>query len=133
MRALTGFCAALAVLLGGASASAAPPKVHSACKVLSKSAVGDAMKATLVSRKGGGFYVYNAGPPYPSGRLSSCQWRGDDAAHAGVLTLVVDGVHYTRRKRVGTIRNAAALTIGAKSDGGDWYRGLIDEASIVLG
>lgn len=49
------------------------------------------------------------------------------------VSLVVDGVTYTRRRRVGAIRNAAALTIGAKASGGDWYRGLMDEVNVVIG
>jgi hypothetical protein len=80
-------------------------------------------------RGSSGTVTINAGPV-----LADNRWhRISCVKRRSAVSLVVDGVHYTRRKPVGTIRNAAALTIGAKSDGGDWYRGVMDEASVVLG
>jgi hypothetical protein len=49
---------------------------------------------------------------------------------ASTITLSVDGVNYAKSVSVGSIGNNAVLTIGAKSGGGDWYNGLMDEVSI---
>lgn len=49
---------------------------------------------------------------------------------ASTITLSVDGVNHSKSASVGSIGNSAALTIGAKSGGGDWYNGLMDEVSL---
>ena len=48
------------------------------------------------------------------------------------LTLTVDSLA-PRRKAIalGTISNTAPLVLGAKAEGGDWYRGFMDEARVV--
>jgi len=48
--------------------------------------------------------------------------------NASSLTLQVDGVRYAKPATIGSITNTSPLTIGAKSNG-DWYGGLMDEAS----
>lgn len=48
------------------------------------------------------------------------------------VKLTVDGTTFTKTATVGKISNAASLTIGAKSGGGDWYSGDMDEVSIEV-
>lgn len=48
------------------------------------------------------------------------------------LAVVVDGKEYERDVHIGAIENDAPLTIGAKSGGGDWYRGLMDDARFAM-
>ncbi len=54
---------------------------------------------------------------------------------ASSLSLVVDGVSYTSNVTIGAINNTSRVAIGAKygGGGGDWYKGIMDEVSIVLG
>ena len=51
------------------------------------------------------------------------------------LSLVVDGVSYTSNVTIGAINNTSRVAVGAKygGGGGDWYKGIMDEVSIVLG
>jgi concanavalin A-like lectin/glucanase superfamily protein len=51
------------------------------------------------------------------------------------LSLVVDGVSFTSNVTIGAISNTSRLAVGAKygGGGGDWYKGIMDEVSIVLG
>jgi hypothetical protein len=49
------------------------------------------------------------------------------------VSLVVDSATFTKNTTVGSISNSARLTVGAKSTGGDWYKGVMDEVSISLG
>jgi hypothetical protein len=51
------------------------------------------------------------------------------------LTLMIDGVSYTSNGTIGSISNSSRLAVGAKygGGGGDWYKGVMDEVSIVLG
>ena len=49
------------------------------------------------------------------------------------VSLVVDNATFTKNTTVGSISNSARLTVGAKSTGGDWYKGVMDEVSISLG
>ena len=49
------------------------------------------------------------------------------------VSLVVDSATFTKNTTVGSISNTARLTVGAKSTGGDWYKGVMDEVSIALG
>ncbi len=46
------------------------------------------------------------------------------------VQLTVDGQTFTNQVVVGLISNTQPLTIGAKSGGGDWYSGDMDEVSI---
>jgi hypothetical protein len=50
------------------------------------------------------------------------------------LNMYVDGVlTATKPNTIGSIANAAALTIGAKDIGGDWFRGDMDDATVAIG
>ncbi len=48
---------------------------------------------------------------------------------SSALRLIVDGATFSKTVTLGSISNSARLTIGAKSTGGDWYNGLMDEVS----
>jgi hypothetical protein len=52
------------------------------------------------------------------------------AKTATTIRLGVDGANFTKSAAVGSINNSAVLTVGAKSGGGDWYNGLMDEVSV---
>ena len=47
----------------------------------------------------------------------------------------MDGVSYTSNVTIGAINNTSRVAVGAKygGGGGDWYKGIMDEVSIVLG
>jgi hypothetical protein len=48
------------------------------------------------------------------------------------VSLVVDGVTViTKNIAIGAITNNSKFTMGAKSTGGDWYNGLLDEVSVL--
>jgi hypothetical protein len=48
------------------------------------------------------------------------------------VQLTVDGTSYTNAGHLGSISNSASLTIGAKTGGGDWYSGDMDEVSVDI-
>jgi hypothetical protein len=48
------------------------------------------------------------------------------------VQLTVDGTTYTQAALLGSISNSAPLTIGAKTGGGDWYSGDMDEVSVDI-
>jgi hypothetical protein len=48
------------------------------------------------------------------------------------VQLSVDGTTYTQAALLGSISNSAPLTIGAKTGGGDWYSGEMDEVSVDI-
>ena len=48
------------------------------------------------------------------------------------VQLTVDGTTYTQAALLGSISNSAPLTIGAKTGGGDWYSGEMDEVSVDI-
>jgi hypothetical protein len=50
---------------------------------------------------------------------------------ANAIRLTVDGASYSKSVSVGSISNSATLTVGAKSSGGDWFNGLMDEVSVT--
>jgi hypothetical protein len=52
---------------------------------------------------------------------------------SNAIQLVVDGQTFSKSVTVGSITNASPLSLGAKSGGGDWYNGLMDEVSITVG
>ncbi|MGH2630932.1 MAG: LamG-like jellyroll fold domain-containing protein [Actinomycetota bacterium] len=63
----------------------------------------------------------------------------DNAWHTIVCTktsssvrLTVDGTSFVKNGSVGSITNAKAVFLGSKG-GADWYKGLMDEVSIVFG
>lgn len=69
-----------------------------------------------------------AGPAINDGR-----WHTVSCVKASTaIELVVDGVVFTKAKTIGSIANTAAVVIGAHP-GSDWYKGQLDEASILIG
>jgi hypothetical protein len=52
---------------------------------------------------------------------------------ASAIQLTVDGTTYIKAVTIGSITNSAPLTLGAKSIGGDWYRGDMDEVAVQIG
>jgi Concanavalin A-like lectin/glucanases superfamily len=62
--------------------------------------------------------------------LSDNQWHTISCVkRSSALRLVVDGHTFSKTVTLGKISNTAKLTMGAKSVGGDWYNGLMDEVS----
>lgn len=53
--------------------------------------------------------------------------------HATTVAMSVDGQVWKKTTSLGTMGNAAPLSIGAKAEGGDWYDGSMDEVSVVIG
>lgn len=49
------------------------------------------------------------------------------------IMVIVDGVTRTRAVALGSISNSSPVTVGAKTGGGDQYRGDMDEVGIMLG
>jgi hypothetical protein len=48
------------------------------------------------------------------------------------VSLVVDGATVlTKAVTIGAITNSSRFTMGAKSTGGDWFKGLLDEVSVL--
>jgi hypothetical protein len=48
------------------------------------------------------------------------------------VSLVVDGTTVlTKAVTIGAITNSSRFTMGAKSTGGDWFKGLLDEVSVL--
>jgi Concanavalin A-like lectin/glucanases superfamily len=53
---------------------------------------------------------------------------------AGVFNLRVDGALIASKSvTIGSISNGVPLTLGAKSTGGDWYKGSMRMAKLVVG
>jgi len=52
---------------------------------------------------------------------------------ANAVSLIVDGVTYSRSVRLGGVSNSAPLSIGAKAGGGDYFLGLINNVSVRIG
>ena len=49
-----------------------------------------------------------------------------------IRLVIVDGQRFAKRVRVGSISNGSALVIGARA-GSEFFRGALDEASVVVG
>ena len=69
-----------------------------------------------------------AGPPLNDGRWHTVQCVKTNAS----IRLVVGGRRFSKRVRVGSIRNGAPLVIGARP-GSEFFQGALDEASVVVG
>jgi len=67
--------------------------------------------------------------------LADGKWHTVKCSKAATSAqLLVDGVsQWTQRVTIGSISNTAPLTIGAKSSGGDWYKGTMDEVRVDVG
>jgi hypothetical protein len=70
-----------------------------------------------------------AGPDLRDGLWHSIQCLKDDSS----ITVVVDGAKASTPVVLGSFGNNASLAVGAKAEGGDWYEGLLDEASFGTG
>jgi hypothetical protein len=73
--------------------------------------------------------TFVAGPNLGDGRWHTIQC----VKRATSVSVVVDGVAFTKNVAVGLIANTAKLTVGAKAGGADWFAGLMDEVSITTG
>jgi hypothetical protein len=52
--------------------------------------------------------------------------------HPTSVSLVVDGVTVlSKAVTIGAITNSSRFTMGAKSTGGDWFKGILDEVSVL--
>ncbi len=103
---------------------------------------GGAYKLEIVARKdrtmgvascffsgSAGRAVLTAGPD-----LADNSWHTLQCSKtASAIQLVVDGQAFTKPVTIGSLGNAAPLSLGAKSTGGDWYEGLMDEVSVSVG
>jgi hypothetical protein len=69
-----------------------------------------------------------AGPPLNDGRWHTVQC----VKTTKEIRLVVDGQRFTKHASVGTISNNAPLLIGSRG-GSEFFKGALDEASIVIG
>ncbi len=69
------------------------------------------------------------GPKLDDGRWHTivCEKRSSS------IRLIVDGRAFSLSGSVGSITNTARLTVGYKADYSDWYKGTLDEVSIVKG
>jgi hypothetical protein len=81
------------------------------------------MKGSVTSRS------LTAGPDLADGRWHTVECVKDDSS----ISVVVDGAKASSAVALGSFGNAASLAIGAKAEGGDWYDGLLDEASFGTG
>jgi Concanavalin A-like lectin/glucanases superfamily len=70
-----------------------------------------------------------AGPDLRDGQWHTVQCLKDDTS----ISVVVDGVKSSTTVGLGSFGNNASLAVGAKAEGGDWYEGLLDEASFGTG
>jgi hypothetical protein len=52
---------------------------------------------------------------------------------ASAIALVVDGQTFSKKASIGSIANVAPVVIGAHADGGEFFQGTLDEASIDVG
>lgn len=77
----------------------------------------------------GGNVAITAGPV-----LADDQWHTIVCRKtASQVTLTVDGSNFNKNGSAGSISSTIAVTLGAKPNSGDWYKGLMDEVSIVVG
>ena len=63
--------------------------------------------------------------------LADGRWHSVSCTKSATsVQLGVDGTTYTNQVAIGSISNTAPMSIGAKSGGGDWYLGDMDEVSV---
>jgi concanavalin A-like lectin/glucanase superfamily protein len=69
------------------------------------------------------------------GSYADGSWHTIRCALTGsTWSVTVDGTtRSTSASSIGSVSNSASLTIGAKSGGGDWYLGKLDEVQITIG
>ena len=80
-------------------------------------------------RGSGGSWQKTTGPDLADGRWHTITCE----KHAKTVVLSIDGKVWKATKSLGALSNKASLSIGAKATGGDWYKGLMDEVSVVTG
>jgi hypothetical protein len=80
-------------------------------------------------RGSGGSWQKTTGPDLADGRWHTITCE----KHAKTAVLSIDGRVWKTTKSLGTLSNKAPLSIGAKATGGDWYKGVMDEVSVVTG
>jgi hypothetical protein len=76
----------------------------------------------------GGYAELTDGPAINDGRWHTVSCVKTSTA----IEVVVDGLVFTKAKKIGSIANTTAVTIGSHP-GSDWYKGQLDEASIRIG
>jgi hypothetical protein len=70
-----------------------------------------------------------AGPDLRDGQWHTVQCLKDDSS----ISVVVDGAKSSDPIQLGSFANSATFAVGAKAEGGDWYEGLLDDASFGTG
>ncbi len=108
-------------------------------KGLSNSAGGD-YKMEMLARnnrtKAKGFCLFKdssgkVGKIINGPNLADGRWHTVSCTKSATsVQLTVDGTTYTNQVAIGSISNTQPLSIGAKSGGGDWYSGDMDEVSV---
>jgi hypothetical protein len=76
-----------------------------------------------------GSWQKTTGPDLADGRYHTITCE----KHATTVAMSVDGTVWKKTTSIGTLANAAPLSIGAKAEGGDWFEGSMDEVSVVIG
>ena len=80
------------------------------------------------SGTGGGVSI-TAGPDLSDNRWHTITCKKTSSN----VVLTVDGASFSKNGNVGSISSSIVLVLGAKPTGGDWYKGVMDEVSIVFG
>jgi hypothetical protein len=76
-----------------------------------------------------GSVAVKAGPNLADGQWHTIVCRKTSSG----ATLTVDGASFSKSGSVGSISSTVALVLGGKPTSGDWYKGVMDEVSIVTG
>ena len=53
--------------------------------------------------------------------------------HATTVRLTIDGRVWQTTRTIGTISNDQPVSVGAQAEGGDWFKGSMDEVSLTIG
>jgi concanavalin A-like lectin/glucanase superfamily protein len=78
----------------------------------------------------GGTFTVKGGPNLADGKWHTIACRKTSSS----ITLTVDGSSFAKSGNAGSISNTAVLVLGGKPNAsGDWYKGIMDEVSIVTG
>jgi hypothetical protein len=72
--------------------------------------------------------VIGVGPSIADGRWHKVQCKKTGTA----IKMTVDGASFSRSIRIGSISSGSQLIVGS-SPTIDWYKGLLDEASVAIG
>jgi hypothetical protein len=77
----------------------------------------------------GGALSITAGPDLSDNRWHTITCKKTSSN----VTLTVDGASFSKSGSVGSISSSIVLVLGAKPTGGDWYKGIMDEVSLIFG